>query len=121
MKGDVLDPFKLVTSFPSQRVETLVLSEPQKHQVDACFLDWFAGVRSEIDRLKQLAARAESEAMAAKAAAEQDAQKTLAFEAELAEARLQQTSLRAELDIIRNSSSWRVTTPLRKLLARLRG
>jgi len=129
--AEIVEPFIGITHMPAQRVETMLFSEPQKHRLDACFLDWFGQAQAEISGLKWkvLAAEtraAENEANTAKLAERdgQIVQLELALtqaQSQLAETRLQVVNLGNELAVMRHSASWRFTAPLRKLVARVRG
>jgi SAM-dependent methyltransferase len=120
VRGDVIDSFKLVTLLPSQRVETLLLSEPQKHHIDTCFFDWFADAQNRIRRLTERLSKAEGEVELRTTTMAHLEPALAQARAELAEAQVKAVNLENELAILRNSASWRFTAPLRKLVARMR-
>jgi SAM-dependent methyltransferase len=121
--AEVVEPFKGITDMPAQHVETLLFSEPQKHRLDACFIDWFADAQAEISGLKWKLLAAETREAEHKARAAnltKREERMAGLEAALAESERQTGALRNDLLVVQNSTSWRITAPLRALVARVR-
>jgi SAM-dependent methyltransferase len=127
VESAVADPIPLLAAMPLPVIEAMRFSEPQKHRVDACLAELIGGLRQELWEARQEATKiaglnAETGLKFEETGLKLEAAEIRAAELEvsLAEALRCASELRDEIRMLKSSTSWRMTAPMRQVVTRLR-